>query len=111
MSSHDQESMSSGSTPTRNDVDSGDDDRSINFSISGTPILNVDEENMDAVDVTNETPRTRVVPIIMSPIPLSPQTDSPSSTSASNQNNNVSSPFVFIDNDDQNHNVMFRDPG
>lgn len=108
MYSHDQESLSSVSS--RNDVDSADDDRSVNFSISGTPVLNVDEENLDAIDINNETPRTRVVPFIMSPIPLSPQTDSPSNTPASNQNNNASTQFEFIDRDDENHNIMFRDP-
>lgn len=108
MCSPDQESISTVSF--RNDVDSGDDDRSINFSSSGTPILNVDEENMDAIDITNETPRTRVVPFIMSPIPLSPRTDSPSNTPVSTQNDSVSTQFEFINHDDENHNIMLRDP-
>lgn len=64
------------SVSTRNNVDSSDDDSSfINFSISGTPIINVFEENIDAIDITIETLKTRVMPFIMSSILLIPLSD------------------------------------
>lgn len=124
--SHGQESISS--SLSRNDADSdddvghdddldhdddadyddddvgGDDRRSANLSVSENQNSNADEENRDTLDLSNETPRTRAVPFMISPLQLSPRTESlidfletpPIST-----NNNV-------DNDDDNLNTPFR---
>lgn len=84
----------------------GDDRRSANLLVSGNPNSNADEENRDTLDLSNEIPRTRAVPFMISssPLQLSPRTESlidlletpPLST-----NNNV-------DNDDDNLNTPFR---
>jgi len=111
--SHRLENVSSLSS-SQNDADSGDDRRSINFSVSEHQDSIGDEENRDSLDVPNETPRIRVVPFVMSPIPFSPQTDSPQNatdTPTTSINNNVSTaPTSFVDDEeddeDNNHNVV-----
>ncbi|XP_029346933.1 E3 ubiquitin-protein ligase siah-1 isoform X3 [Acyrthosiphon pisum] len=76
---HGQESISSVSS--HNDADSGDDRGSSHFSASENHNTNADEENRDGtLDVSSETPRTRVVPFIMSPTPFSPPPESPPDT-------------------------------
>ncbi|XP_060865356.1 uncharacterized protein LOC132941357 isoform X1 [Metopolophium dirhodum] len=101
---HGQESISSVSS--HNDEDSGDDRGSSHFSASENHNTNADEENRDGtLDVSNETPRTRVVPFIMSPTPLSPSPESPPDTPeipATRINNNLvdaSRTLLIINND------------
>lgn len=111
--SHAQESMSSLSSHNDADSDVGGDDRSTNFSVSETPNSNADEENRDTLDLSNETPRTRVVPFIMSPTPLSPRTDSPPDLleiPATSINNSVSTALPFVNNDGDNLGTSFRHP-
>jgi len=78
--------------------------------------MNADEDNRDGtyLDVPNETPRTRVVPFIMSPTPFSP-TDSPPDTPetpASINNDFPDAPrtLPLIINNDDNHNTVYRNP-
>ncbi|CAH1720280.1 unnamed protein product [Aphis gossypii] len=76
---HGHDSISSISS--QNDADSGDDRGSSHFSISENHNSNADEENRDGtLDVSNETPRTRAVPFIMSPTSFSPSPESPPDT-------------------------------
>lgn len=94
---------------SQNDTDSGD-DRS-NFSISENQNSVVDEENRDGLDVLNETPRIRVVPFIMSPMPFSPRMDSPpniaADTPTTSANNNAPPASVSsLGDDDSSHNVV-----
>lgn len=107
-----QESISSVSS--HNDADSGDDRRFTQFSPSenqNSQHSNADEDN---IDTSNETPRTRVVPFIMSPmpipIPFSPQTDPPDplDTPSTSVNNNISTALQF-DNMDDNHIPVFME--
>jgi len=80
----------------------------MNFSVSENQNSIGDDENRDNLDVLNETPRVRVVPFIMSPIPFSQRTESPPNTAdtptTSTNNNNV--PIPFDEDDDDNHNVV-----
>lgn len=87
-----------------NDADTGDDvsiTHNTTYGFNHLPIItNVQNEIRDYVFIP-DPPRTRVVPFIMSPIPLSPQTDSPPDTSntlATSLNNDVSRASPFIDN-------------
>lgn len=103
-----QESISSVSS--RNDVDSGDERRSTQFSPSenqSSQISNADEDNGDAsLDISNETPRTRVVPFIMSPLPMPlsyrSQIEPPDSldTPSTSTNVNISAALQFENTDD-----------
>uniref|UniRef100_A0A2S2NK19 Uncharacterized protein n=1 Tax=Schizaphis graminum TaxID=13262 RepID=A0A2S2NK19_SCHGA len=69
------------SVSSHNDADSGDDRGSSHFLVSENHNINADEENRNGtLDIPNETPRTRVVPSIMSPTPFSPPPESPSDT-------------------------------
>lgn len=88
---------------SRNDADS-DDQRSTNFSITDNLNANVDEENQETLDLSNEIPRTRVVPFIMSPIPLSPQTDTPPELLEipTTINNNVSTTLSLLNIEGEN---------
>lgn len=107
-----QESMSSVSS--HNDVDSGDDQRSVDISSSVNNESNEEEEeNRDTLETANETPRTRAVPFIASPIHFSPITESQPEgpeTPAASINNNVSRTLSLLDNDDdEDHNTVPMD--
>ncbi|XP_026819405.1 E3 ubiquitin-protein ligase sina-like [Rhopalosiphum maidis] len=89
------------SVSSRNDADSGEDRGSSH------------EENRNStLDIPNETPRTRVVPFIMSPTPFSPPSESPTDTSeilATGVNNdlpNVPAAIPLTTNNDDNHNTV-----
>ncbi|XP_022173585.1 E3 ubiquitin-protein ligase siah-1-like isoform X3 [Myzus persicae] len=108
-----QESISSVSS--HNDADSGDERGSSHFSVSENHNTNADEENRDGtLDVSNETPRTRVVPFIMSPTPFSPPPESPPDTPeipVTRINNDLldaTRPLPLIINTDDNHNTVFN---
>jgi len=111
--SHAQESNSSVSSSS--DADSGDERGSSHFSASENHNTNADEENRDGtLDVSNETPRTRVVPFIMSPTPFSPPPESPPDTPeipATRINNNLedaSSTLLIVNNDDNRDTVFIN---
>lgn len=82
------------------------DDTSVNFSVSENQnsILDLHHQIRDFVYIPNDTPRTRVVPFIMSP--LSPRPISPPDTSDTLPPNirhnisRISSPFVADVEDD-----------
>jgi len=99
------------STISSRDIDSDidGDRRSAHFSASDNLNSTVDEENRVTFEVSNETPRTRVVPFIMSPMPLSPQAPAPAETLVANVNNNVSIASPFVEHDDDNPNRNFSD--
>jgi len=96
------------SVSSQNDADSGDDQNT-----------NADEENRnDDMEISNETPRTRVVPFsVVSPTPFSPPPESPSDTpgiSATRVNNDlpdVPAALPLITNNDDNHNTVFNNHG
>lgn len=98
------------SVSSHNDADSSDERRSTQFSPSenqNSQNSNADEDNGDiSLDIPNEVPRTRVVPFIMSPLPLPmsyrSQIDPPDPLEPplTSTNNNMSAALQYVENPD-----------
>lgn len=74
-------------------IDADSSDTSMNFSVSENQNSNLDLHHQirDFVYIPNDTPRTRAVPFIMSPIPISPRPFSPPDLSHTLPSNNPTS--------------------